>query len=167
MISHYPLYDTALMQNAAGVRTLFAEPEGSTATKQSEDTNMRIGGQFASKSSFEIKKIGAFVDEALARADVDALWYENYLKVLIDNKNVLQIPLRLCAMKNAFGGVLELASAADEVLVGLDGDGFDLRVPIIVKGGVQFKVEVHQITALSTTDVPLKVILDGLYDDGN
>lgn len=162
---HYPFYDTAILGTSAQVVTMFTSPEGYDSTHQAEDTNMRLGGQFAGKQKFTLERIIGFPDIELAEADVQAIWKENYIKVIVENKNVLQVPLRLTAAHSSFGGHFTQGTAANRVDIGLNGVGFELRIPIVIMGGQQFKVELHQITVLSQATQLFKLVLDGLLDE--
>lgn len=162
---HYPFYDTALFGTAPEVHTLFIEAEGSSAAKNSQFTNMRIGGQFAQDSDFLIEKLCVFVDDQLAEADIPLLYQECFIKIIIKNNNVLQIPLRFCADADSYSGVLNQAAASDFGLIGVQNKGFHLRKPIMVAGGEQFKVEVHQTVALNNADQAVKFMLDGMLNE--
>jgi hypothetical protein len=159
---HYPIYDTALFSTALATHVLFSESEGSSSTKQSEDTNMLMGGHFATSETFKIERICTFVDDNLAQADLALVWEQSFMRLMVEQETMIQIPLRMTAYREAWSGVLAQTTGADRFLVGLKGDGLTLKVPIVIKGGRQFKVEVVQGTVLNGTDQRVKVILDGI-----
>lgn len=164
MLKHYPFYDTAIMGLSAQVVTLFAFSEGSTPDKQSQDTNMRIGGQWAQSETFTINRVIVFPDDNFVAVDYKRLWEENFIKVIIEQETFLQIPLSMCAGYAAFEGVTNQAVAADFAALGKVGHGFELKIPIVVAGGRSFKVELHQITTLTNADQNVKLVLDGILD---
>lgn len=161
----YDWYDTALFGNAVATHTLFTQPEGSATDKQSEDTNMRIGGQFAQGSVFTLYEIKSFVDDNLAVADVPLVYEQSYFKLIVDNKILLQTPTRMTVDHNTYRGQFNQGTNTDIELIGLEGDGYTLREPLVIKGGQQIKVELYQGTALSTTGQRVKMVLCGMFDD--
>lgn len=163
----YPLYDTVDFGNAANVETsLFTQAVGSSG-KGKTITNMRGDGQLPSNESFTIQKIGFMVDDALALADYEAMWNLSYIEMLYNQVQVLIAPLKIFCMRNSFGGHFELSAAAAQELIGLEGDGYELPLEFLIKGGNQFRVNVFQGTALSAANLGMKVVLFGILDTGN
>lgn len=159
---HYVIYDSVDFTNAVGNFTLFQIPQGGDATHVESFTNMRGGGQFPTDETFLIKKVGFVVDHNPVLADLLNMWYLSFLEIRVNDFTVFKSPLQALSQYNAYAGHYSEASASNEALIGLKGDGFALDIPIKVPGGTQFKVNVYQGTALSTTGRRMKVLLEGV-----
>jgi len=158
----FVLYDSALfMSTAAGDIVLYQVAEGGDSTHVKPYTNMRGAGQLPASESLLVKKLGVWLDANVVAADAQDMWIGSYIEIEVANRTVLEIPLALCAMSNGFGGVIAQTSAADEAIIGKLGDGFTLDIPILINGGTNFKVIVHQETAVAADSTNVKVALLG------
>ncbi|RLI86448.1 MAG: hypothetical protein DRP01_04240, partial [Archaeoglobales archaeon] len=158
----YTLYDTAEFGTTAGVtHTLFQVREGADSTHVAHFTNMRGPGALSSEERFVIEKIEVFPDPDFSVDDLQAMWKDSYLEVKGADKSVLKVPLALCAAAVGFMGHYTQASAADECLASLKGEGYKLPIPIEIPGATSFAVEVYQGTALSAANKSVKVCLTG------
>lgn len=155
------LYDQAQFgTTAAVVHPLFQSREGSTATRTKFITNSRGDGSLPNNEQFTINKISVFVDDETVVADLKEVWENSYLEIVVEDKSILQIPLRLCAEGNSFGGLYTQAAAADEEAIGISGNGYQLAIPIVLRGGSSFRVNLGQGFALSAA-TEMKCVLHG------
>jgi len=139
------MYDTVIFGTTANVvHTAFVVQQGGAAGKGKEITNMIGPGELPAQNSMEINRIGVSHHDGLVLADIEDIWDETYLELFINNQTYFISPLRLLANRNGYGGHYSQAAAADEFVIGLLGDGYELPVSIIVPSGTQFKVEVKQ-----------------------
>jgi len=159
-IQRYPFYDTARLQTSVGVITMFNTAEGNDATHQGQDTNMRVGGNWVESEDVVIDCIKVFRDGAWILNDIPLVYQENYLKVYVAQENVLQLPLSLFIANDSFSGIGLEATQTDAFMIGKQGYGYKLDIPIEVAGGTAFKVEFHQVTAIATANSLVKVVLE-------
>lgn len=162
----YPLFDTLVMGVAVQTeQALFQVTQGADAVHTKSFTNMRGAGALSQGENFTIYKIGCFIDfVTLQETDAINAFVGNYLELRVSDESVLQAPLRLFAQNNAFGGHFTQAAAADNANIGVLGDGYELRNPVVIKGGTGFRVNIPQTVALSVAAVPFRVILHGELD---
>ena len=159
---HYPLYDTVPLGTVADkTHTLFQVGRGQDATHTKQYTNMRGSGALPQNEGFVLRSIYATVWDIALLADLEELWDGNYVEVYVSDELMLQVPLVMCAWRNGYQGVVELAAVADHTFVGRNGDGFKLDPNIEIDGGDQFRVEVFQDNAVSVA-LNMWIILDGL-----
>lgn len=165
MILSYGLYDTADFGTSANTEhTLFQNAQGSSSTQTKSKTNMRGSGSLPSNESFTIEEIHISSDFNLTAADYQNMWIDSYIEVRISDDTVLLLPLKNCASMNAFSGTYTQASAADEAVIGLMGNGLKLSNPITINGGESFRVSLYQGTALSAATGSVKCVLYGTLD---
>lgn len=159
----YPLFDTMLFGTAVQVeQALFQVQQGGDATHTKSFTNMRGAGALANSESFICKKIGVFMDfNTIVEADIESLWIGNYLELRVNDQTMIIAPLRLFAQYNGFVGHFTQAAAANDVMGGLQNDGYELEIPIMIPTGVAFRVNIPQNTVLSVASIPVRVILHG------
>lgn len=160
---HYILYDTAAFSTVANTEfQLFKTAQGADATHSEAFTNMRASGILPNEEKMIIQKIHLIPDFNTVTADMHKLFLSTFIEIKVSDKTMLKAPAALFVSQAAYGGFYTQAAAANEYLVGLLGDGFDLKKEIPLPGGVSFYVRVVQGTALSTT-CNLKVALEGIY----
>lgn len=159
----YPIYDTAFLADSAGVNhVLFQQGQGTGTNKTPQFTNMRGSGQFPDKESFELKGIGLHIDSTgFSKEDVADLFHGCYVTVTYNNVKIMQAPAYLFSDRNAYNGVVELASAAAFQAFGQEGKAYMLTKPVMVKGGKNFTLEFYQALAVDTANLDLKVVLYG------
>lgn len=158
----YPLYDTAVFGTTASVENvLFQVAQGATAAATKSFTNSRGAGQLPNNESFECNEIHAMHDANVALADSLNVWILSYLEFRVNDETLLLAPLRMFASKNSFGGHYSEVTPTAEAAIGLVGSGFMLPTPIIIPGGVSFRVSVFQGTALATANQAVRVVLNG------
>lgn len=159
----YPIYDTLVMGVAVQAeQALFQVQQGGDATHTKQFTNMRGAGSFPAGESFMVKKIGVFVDFNLTvESDVENVWINNYLELRVNDQTMLLAPLRLFAQYNGYAGHFTQAAAANDVMGGLQNDGYELDNPIPIPTGTAFRVNVPQNTVLSAANILLRVVLHG------
>lgn len=155
------MYDTAAFTNVAGEFLLFQVSQGSDATHTENFTNSRGAGQIPQNESFTVKWIGAIIDFNGVVADVQNVPISSFIEIRVNEITVLKVPLARIMARSSYSGHYTQATAADESLIGLEGNGYMLETPIVIKGGVSFKVRVVQGTALSTTGRNVKIVLGG------
>ena len=164
----YILWDTAILGTVALFeQSLFQVAQGGDAVHTRSFTNSRGSGQLPTNENFLIKHIGVSLDANLAIADYINVWPLSFLEIRVNDETLFQAPLRMLAESNAFGGHYSQAAAADEALIGLEGTGYDLEIPIEIEGGTAFRVNVLQGTALAVASVPLRVALCGTLNRAN
>lgn len=156
------LYDTAVFGVAVGESTLFQVVQGGDSTHVETFTNSLGSGQIPQDYQFTIQRIHAIVDVNAVAADIQNLPLKSFVEIRLKDTTVFKAPLQLLMSKSAYGGYFAQASAADEAIIGLSGDGFNLPIPIVVDGGVSFKVRVYQGTALANASQYLKIVLEGV-----
>lgn len=158
----YVLYDTVPMGATANTETvLFQTAQGADSTHTELYTNSRGAGALPSNEEFSIEKISCVVDVNGVVADQQNAFLNSYLDIVVNNKSVFKAPCALLADRSSFGGAYTQATAAAESLMGLQGNGYELKIPIKIPKGSPFKVRHFQGTALSTTGQNLKVCLHG------
>lgn len=163
----YVLYDTAPFTNVAGTDlTLFQVPRGGDSTHTEAYTNMRGAGALPSQESFEIQHFGLIIDYNTVLADIPKIQLGSFFEFLLLDKSIFKVPLAMILEASAYGGFYTQAAAADEAAIGLMGQGYDLKLPIMVKGGQAFRARVYQGTALAGTS-NFKLVMRGFLDDGN
>jgi len=146
----YQLFDTAPLGVAANTdHKLFQVLEGADATHTRDYTNSRGAGVFPQTEQFVIDHIGVTIDDAIVIADVDLITLESYLEVTVNNQTMLRSPLSAFIQHEGYFGHYTLAVAADRALIGRIGKGFRLAMPIVIKGGINWDVTIHQGVALS------------------
>lgn len=159
----FVLYDTVAMGNVAAVETiLFQTPQGADATHTELFTNSRGGGVLPPNETFKIKRVHVAPDFNGVTADYQQVYVNSFLAVLVNNREMLKAPLFMFASQASFGGLYTQGAPAAEALIGLQGDGFGLDIPIVIPKGVVFKVRVFQGTALSAVGQNVKVLLEGV-----
>jgi len=159
----YPLYDTLVMGTATQTeQALFQVQQGGDATHTKAFTNMRGAGSLANNESFVVTKIGCFLDfNLVAESDVENVWIGNYLELRVNDQTMIIAPLRVFAQYNGYVGHFTQAAAANDVMGGLQNDGYELPNPIAIPTGTAFRVNIPQNTVLTTASMPLRVILHG------
>lgn len=164
----FTLYDTVPMGNVAAVETvLFQVAQGGDATHTEAFTNSRGAGTLPQGEAFSINNVGvvpAFNTALLA--DYQDLWRNSFLQIRIADTNYLQIPLYLAAKRAGWLGVGLQTAAANDAMIGLAGDGYDLPIPIIVPGGKAWRVRVVQGIALSAANLNVIITLTGVLTFG-
>jgi len=162
----YTLYDTIVFGTALqGEQKLFQTISGGDTTHSKDFTNMRGSGALPQQEKFTIQKVGVFVDfNNLVQTDIINVWIKNYLEIRIADNSVLLIPLRAAAQYNGFNGFYSQAAAANGVLGGLVGDGYDIDPSIELAGGTPLAVNVPQNTVMTVANVLVRVLLHGILD---
>lgn len=155
------MYDTVTFGTTAGaVSSGFISKQGNTG-KTKAATNMIGNGELPVDHTFEIMKIGVALHDALVLADIEKVLDGSYLEIFLNDQTMFLAPLRPLMQANAYGGVLELATAAAQTKFGLMNDGYELNPPILVEQNLSFKVEVTQGVAVSA-DTLMLVMLHGV-----
>jgi hypothetical protein len=159
----YPLFDTLVMGTAIqGEQALFQVQQGADATHSKDFTNMRGAGSLANGESFVCNKIGVFVDFNLTvESDVENVWIKNYLEFRVNDQTMLLAPLRVYAQYNGYAGHFTQSAAANDVMGGLQNDGYELPIPISIPTGTGFRINIPQNVALSAANILLRVVLHG------
>lgn len=160
----YTLYDTALFGVAVAEYSLFQNSQGSGAAFTKSITNMRGAGALPTSESFECQELHVYYEENPVIADALNVWLLSYLEFFVNDEQQLLIPLVMCASHNAFGGHYTEVAASDTAAIGQAGNGFMLKIPIMIPGGTQFRVNVYQGTVLSGASLNVKVIMRGVLD---
>lgn len=162
---NWPLYDTAPFGNvAATTHTLFQVRENGDATHITGFTNMRGNGSLPSNESFMVERLMVYPDVELAEADLVTWFGANWLRLRVEDKEMITIPLRMCVGDAAFGGHYTQASTAANSAIGPMGKGYELSNPVMIPQGGNLLVEVFQATALATTGQNIKIVLDGILN---
>lgn len=161
------LYDTIPCGTTANtVHTLYQVSEGADATHTKDYTNMRAGGTIHTNERFRIERVSLIVDDNSPVADLNNWFVEGILSIFINDKEVFVSPAQLLVSNSSYGGHYSQGTAADEALIGLVGDGLELRIPLEIVGGNRFRVEYLQGTALSEV-VNVKCVLIGTLTDNS
>ncbi len=157
------LYDTAVFGTTAGAEhTLFQVAQGGDSTHVEAFTNMRGAGSLPNDEDFRVDEIAVFPDVNASAADLQNMTIGSFLEVRVSDKTVLKAPLAMFMKHAAYGGLYTQATAANEALIGLLGDGYKLPIPIAIPGGTSFRVRIYQGTAMSAASQNLKVALNGV-----
>jgi hypothetical protein len=159
----YPLYDTMVFGTATQTeQALFQVQQGGDATHTKAFTNMRGAGSLANNESFICNKIGVFMDfNAVVESDVENIWIGNYLELRVNDQTMIIAPLRVFGQYNGYAGHFTQTAAANDVMGGLQNDGYELTNPIVIPTGTAFRVNIPQNTTLSVASIPVRVILHG------
>jgi hypothetical protein len=161
---HTTLFDTWQPSTTANAETLlFQVPRGGDSTHNERFTNARGAGQLPAGEKFTINNIGLMADQNFTDADWTTGLYGALLEVRVMDKIVFSAPARRCFTNSSYGGHFTQATAADAEVIGPNGDGFILSVPIVIPGGVRFDVRLVQGSALAATR-SVKCILEGILD---
>ncbi len=160
----YWLYDTAVFGNVANFDSdLFRTAQGADSVHSESFTNSRGSGSLPNEESFVCDWIGVTADfNTAAPEDYQVMWLGSFLEIRIGDKTMLKAPLHIFANRNSYNGAYTLAVAADNSLIGLEGDGYHLDKPIAIPGGTSFRVRVFQALALSAANKNVKVELGGI-----
>lgn len=157
----YDLFDTVPFGVAANKTfALFKTGECADATHTRSYTNMRGNGSLPVNEEFLVRSIHLIAESAPPIADVEALYTNNYLEFIYNNTSILRSPLRAFASLSDWSGQFNLAVAADQSIIGAVGMGRNLSIPILLKGGTSFEVDIFQSAVLSAA-FNLKLILRG------
>lgn len=157
----FVLYDTAPFGATAGTdHVLFQVSQGADSTHTEAYTNSRGAGQLPTEEKFLLKRLHAIIDHNTALADIPKIFNASYFELRVSDKIVFKCPLAMLSSKNSYGGHYTQAAAADEAVIGLDGEGYELEIPIEIQGGVSFRPKVYQGTAV-TASSNIKIVLEG------
>lgn len=167
-----PSYDWVLYDHldwstsANQVFTYFQTKEGKDSSHTKAITNMRGDGALPSGESYVINNISVFPDDALTIADVLALVEESYVEVVLADQIVFQAPLRFCINKSAYSGEFHEITNTALQKIGLLGGGYDLKMPIKIPGGTNFRVTLGQTAVFSAGTLAVAVALPGILTIG-
>ncbi len=165
---HYPIYDTAQLGTTANSEhTLFQSVQGSSTGGNAQLTNMRGNGQFPSTEGFEVHSIGVHMADVFTPDDIQGLFNGSYLRFELNNFKVLEIPLYKASDMNDVNAMYSEATATDFAYGGQSGAGFDLKIPIMINGGVSFIVTLFQGLAVDVADSAVVCVLDGILTTSN
>jgi len=164
MVIHTTLYDTWQPGTTANAEaTLFQTPQGGDATHNEQFTNMRGAGQLPSEEKFTLRNIKLIIDEQIAEADFDTRLYTSFIELRVKDKTLLKAPSAMFFAHSAYGGHFTQATAALTQAIGPAGNGFELRIPITIDGGVRFLVRCVQGAAFASA-IDHKIVLEGELD---
>lgn len=159
----YILYDTIPLGTVINTEfQLFKVAQGGDATHTENFTNMRGAGSLPIGEAFVVNRIGLIIDANTVVADLHNLFLKSFVEIRVNDKSLLKMPAALASDANMYGGHYTQTAAANEYTVGLEGDGFDLAIPIKIPGGNSFFVRYFQGTVMTAT-VNMKVYLRGTY----
>lgn len=159
----WSMYDTAPFGASASVTNeLFQVAQGGDATHTKSFTNSRGAGQLPVLEKMMVERIKVIIDYNTVLADIPKIQVGSYLEFIVNNKTVLLARLAEFFANSSYGGHYSQAAAADEAAIALNGDGYELKIPILIPGGTQFKVNVFQGTALAGANSNLIVSLNGI-----
>lgn len=157
----YDLYDTVPFNNVAAVTfALFKVGEGADSTHTRQYTNMRGNGSLPTNEKFTVRSIHLIAESSPVLADIEKLYENCWLEFIYNNLSILRSPLRLFASASDWYGHYTQAAAADATILGAGGMGRNLSIPIELKGGTSFEVDVYQNVALSAA-FSFKLVLRG------
>lgn len=162
----YPIYDSLPFGTAVQAeQALFQVQQGGDATHTKQFTNMRGAGSFPNNESMVVTKIGVFFDfNFTIESDVENIWINNYLELRVNDQTMIIAPLRMFAQYNGYAGHFAQTALANDVMGGLQNDGYELPNPIVIPTGTAFRVNIPQNTVLTVAAVPLRCVLHGIYD---
>ena len=155
----YVFYDEATFTTSAGELQLFATPLGASGRTR-YITNSPNNSSMKNNESFTIERIRVWLDSIEIVADLEKLLPQSYLRVLVKDKEVLILPLALCAGGGAWQGEFHEATNTLGRLINFAGDGFKLDIPIVIPKGEKFELYIGQGTALANA-AQIKVALLG------
>lgn len=159
----YLLYDTVPLGTAANTEfVLFQVPQGGDSTHVESFTNMRGAGSLSQSEKFVINKLSVATDFVFTLlSDYMQAFSNSFLELRIQDLTYFKAPLQLLVDASAYGGSIQLSSAANQSPIGLLGDGYELTLPVTIPGGTPFRVRVYQTVAQSAGPHNLKVSLHG------
>ena len=159
----FVLYDTALFSTTDEVDfRLFQVAEGGDSTHVKAFTNARGAGILPSTEVFVAEWLGVFPNEQLAEADMGIWFVDGYISVEIQNREVFRAPLALVLAGQKAGGHFTQAAAAARNLITISGEGYMLKLPLTIPGGVPWAVILHQGTVLATATQAIVCALSGV-----
>lgn len=158
----YVFFDTVATGTAAFDALLFQVARGADATHTDDFTNMVSSGAFPAGQKFVIDHIGVIIEPALTPADADALFHASLLQVLINSQVDFWCPLTEVVDNSGWTGFNNLAAGAGLQVTGSFSDGFMLKIPINVDGGVGFGVRIKTTVATAVSS-KLVCSLTGTY----
>lgn len=157
----WTFYDEASFGTTALVEhQLFASAMGSSSTRTPFVTNSAGASQLQNNQSFEINCIKVWVDSVEALADLEEFALGAYVRMTVQNKEMLRVPLVLCFGAGGWQGEFHEAANTLSRLINTAGDGYNLMIPIKIPLGGQFEVFIGQNNALANT-IQVKLALIG------
>jgi len=123
--------------SAAGTVTYFDTDQASAGKTV---TNMKMAGQLPAAEKFTINRIDVHIDAAASSSDIAALQQDTVLELVIGETTIIQAPLYL--FKSNYNNLY-----------------YEFKNPIVLPGGVGFKVDLHVGTAPSAaTSVTVSLV---------
>lgn len=155
-------YDTCVMGATAGAAfELFQIQLGADATHNEQFTNLPLPGQIPQNEKFSLEKIMFSQDFVQVLVPDGRDWpVFSVFEIKLNDTLVFKAPLSLAVGRSAYSGDIDLAAAATLTAIGLEGDGYEFKRPILFGGGDFFKVRVVQGTAI-TASSEIKCMLIG------
>jgi len=145
--------------SSSGTTTYFNTDEATSGTNV---TNMKMAGQLPSAEKFTIKSIQVFFDPADAVDDIETLLGNTVLELVIGEETKIKAPLFHFVPQGNITGYAALygqASETERSAAGLGGTVWTFENPIVLPGGVGFKVDLHVGTAPSAAvDVTVSLV---------
>lgn len=157
----FDLYDSVVFGATPDLtQSLFQVGEGADATHVREFTNMRGAGSLPQGEEFLVRSIHCISEMSPPQADIEKIYQDSYLEFILNNLSILRSPLRVFASHSDWSGQFTQAAAADITALGAVGMGRSLSIPVLIKGGTGFKVNLYNGTALSANHT-LRILLRG------
>lgn len=161
----YSFYDTVTFSNSAKVEhQAFQNRQGTDAANDKYKTNARGNGEFPTNESFVLQKLLFYPDSVLTQADAEVYLNNSYIQIEVADTQVFQASLREVVALAAYSGQFSQAIAADDAMIGIQNNGYELEIPITIEGGNSFRILIGQGTALSTGASTFKIVMMGTYN---
>lgn len=164
----YVLYDTVVLGTVANTdNSLFQVTQGADATHTELFTNARGSGALPNQEKMVVEKISVIIDTVqTVIADLQKALSNTFVELKVQDFTWFKAPVQLLVDATSWGGTIQLAAAANQNPIGLLGDGYELKIPVLIAGGTPFKVRYFQGTALSAGSFNIKVCLHGTLTTG-
>lgn len=158
----YVFFDTLPTGTAVLDALLFQVARGGDATHTEDFTNGVGAGSFPQGQKMVVDKVGVLLEPAVTPADMDALMHASIFQIIINSQVQFWAPLALVVDNSAWNGFNNLAAAAGLQVTGMINDGYELKNPIVIEGGVNFSARIKTTVATAVTS-KLVVVLYGTY----
>ena len=148
---HQPVWDTLPVQAAATYQFGSA-----VANKSLDQTNLENNNQLSKGRNLLVGSLGIAIPNGTAAADITKLQNSSAVELIINQIPVLRLPGEAVFTTN--GGAGAVGDISDQMK--------ELLRPLVIVGGVNFKLNLIYVGAALSAAVNLRATLDGIQFDG-
>lgn len=158
----WTFYDEATLATTAAVEhQLFATPMGASGRSR-YITNSPSNASMKNTESFVAWRIQCWLDSVEVVADLEEMFLQSYIRITINNKEMLSVPLMLCGGGANWTGAVQETTASNKNLINMGGLGYSLeKMPLVFPKASPFEVWIGQGLALANA-CQLKFSMSGL-----